>query len=242
MKSYRNSFWGLVLATFVLQAKAQVSIGLDAGITRNSPDIALSNRALTAIRPGYGYALGLNVVKSISHCLFFAFLPSLQQKNFSIIRTGEFKGIYMRYESTYFQLPLLLQYCLKSLAGRVFYSIEMGGYYGYWLAGRDKGKIPDIFGVSNRVNSVSQTEEEFQLTYYNEPHYFDSRVDQRVEWGWVVGGGIHYSLNKQHELFLVTRFYQSLTSQQKSSPDFGSAQYNRVLSLTLGYLIVLNGK
>jgi len=236
---YKKIFSAAALVACLLQTRAQLSVAAEAGLSYNMPDADISNMTSARVRPGYGYAFALNFSKSISHHFSLQLLPGVQQKSFSIRRTGDLKGIYMEQRNTYLQLPLLLRYRLNHPAGKVYYYAEMGGYYAYWLAGREIGEIPDIFGISSRVNSTGQREEVFQLEHYSAAHHFDDRVDRRDEWGWTAGGEVHYGFNKRRELSLAIRYYQSLTSRQKSDPASGSGQYDRVWNLSIGYIIVL---
>jgi len=224
----------LLIITLRFPAMAQTTLGVEAGVTNNSPATNIANTASTALATGWGYAIGLTLQQKINAWLSLVALPDLTGKNYALNGTDVRTGVYEKIHNTYLQLPLMVQF---SYGRKIQPFINAGPYIGYWLSGRVKGAMPDIFSATNTGALQS-----FQLIEYNTQYNFDSRRDARWEFGWQAGGGIQYCLNHRYTLFLACRYYQALTDQQKKYMIHQVPFYNRAWTVLFGALMTLKKK
>jgi opacity protein-like surface antigen len=210
--------------------RAQVNLGLQAGVSLNSLHTNIADRPHTSIHSREGYTAGLLFQYALPHGVFVEASPGLVQKNYSIDRTDSFAGVYQSSTNTYIQLPVMLYYAyggrFKALAG-------LGVAGSYWLAGSVKGTTPDIFSATG-VTGPNGTTEDILLRSYAEKYTFDARRDQRWEFGWLAGAGVQYSFYHSYTVLLRCLYYQSLTDQQKHYMTHQVPQYNRTLLFSLG--------
>jgi opacity protein-like surface antigen len=220
-----------MLIVISVSAKAQIYIGVESGLTKNYLNADISDLSYTTKKPLYGFNIAVPIDCRINHSLSIRSSVSYVQKNYSLNRTGDFKGIYQEFKNSYLQIPLLvaIQKKIKDLS----FFLQAGGYGAYWNDGIVKGTIPNIFSVSSNENDTET--ESFNLTSYNEKYSFDKRKDNRLEFGFVVGCGMDYALNKKSFLRIEADYYDSVTDQQK---NYMPAQYprkNQTVTLLLGY-------
>lgn len=228
-------FFLLVFITDKLNA--QTFSGLQAGVSSNILNINISNRKSTIISSGIGYTSGLLIEQKVAKFLFVKASPNLTSKNYSFDRTDSLAGIYTRYNNRYLQLPIEAQVVYGKRL-QVFASI--GIYFGYWLAGREKGKVPNIFSVTNNINTVTnQASQSFQLSAFNERYIFNLQRDNRLELGWIGDSGLQYQFENYNIIFVEGSYYKSLTDQQKKYMLNQSAQYNQTFVFSIGYLYLI---
>jgi hypothetical protein len=212
--------------------RGQTSIGLEGGFSSNSFSTAISNRVSTKIFSGKGFDGTLSVRHRLFPWLYITATPTLLQKNYSIERTDSFYGIGQHYRNTFVQLPI----GLSLVYGKRFrVSIDPGLYLGYWLSGRVEGGIANIFGVIDSTGSSGQTTERFPISNYNESYQFQNRRDNRWQLGWVLGVGAQYRVSGNYWLVGNTRYYRSLTSQEKSITGMGPS-YNATWTFSAGVM------
>ena len=217
-------FFLLILFTSAL--KAQTALGIEAGISSSYLNTNISNRAATSINYDIGYTINIPFQYKIKEWLYIETALGITQKNYTINRTDSFAGIYESFVNTYFQLPLLL----KFVHGKRFqWFVDAGAYYGYWLSGRVKGIVPNIYDITSSDN--------IQSTTYDEKYQFNSETDNRTEFGWVGGLGAQYHVNKKYMLTGSCRYYQALTSQLKNYEVNEVPQYNEAFTFSVGCMV-----
>jgi len=229
-------FLGSSLITANL-AEGQLSIGLATGISDNLLNSNISNQPYTLNKSRVGYSLGARIDFWLPGKFGLETDPGLIQKNHSIGRTDSFSGVVENYIDSYLQLPVGVNWNFGKK--RILGFVSLGGYFGYWLAGRIKGRIPDILNATESIYPNGQGSESIRLVSYNEKYVFDSQRDNRIEIGWFVGAGINYRYRKKWIIFVETRYYQSLSDQQKSYMINQVPCYNHTCSLFAGCKFIL---
>jgi len=116
---------------------------------------------------------------------------------------------------------------------RMSYFISAGLYQAYWIEGKLKGSIPNIYSVSD-VNVNNQTSESFDLTGYDEKYVFNSQKDKRFEFGVAFNAGTNYFLSKSNFLSVEINLYNSLTDQQKNYMINQRPRLNRTVTFSVG--------
>ena len=218
---------------FSININAQTSIGFQLGSTNNKIATNISNRTSTSTVTSWGYSAGIAACYQLNKYFFAQVTPMLLQKNYSINRTGPLTGVYTRYNNSYLQLPVSIG---VTHGKRLQWYAGAGLYIAYWLSSGLKGKVPDIFSVTNN----GQQTENFQLTAFNKQHIFSSTTDNRVESGWLTNGGVRFRLTKKYIAFANCSYYQALTSQQKQYMINQVPQYNQTLNVAAGVYYLFN--
>lgn len=232
-KIYKLIFFVQFLALSHI-AKSQFFIGFEIGITQNHLNTYIKNRVFTNNKNGVGYSFGFPLQYRINSWLSINSNLNFSEKKYSWVRTGTFRGVYQIFANNYIQLPLLanMSYGNKKIQG----FINAGGYVGYWMYGRVKGTVPDIFNITDSTNASGQTLQSFGLSTYNQKYTFNSNIDNRIEFGWVVGLGMNYKLANSYSFFTEIIYYQALTDQQKKYTINQIPQHNQTFIFSIGVL------
>lgn len=227
---------------FSIQAKSQLSIGLEGGGNKNYLNTSVSNLVSTEYNPSYGFNVGVPILYQINDWLSFQTDPNYTQKNFQYARTDFFQGIYQDNTNTYLQLPVMAHLSFGGQSLRGF--VNLGGYGGYWLSSHIQGTIPNILNQPAYTNTVSNAQpnnvfDEYTPYSYSEKYQFDNTKDNRIELGLLAGLGISYELNEKYLLFGEARYYQSMTDQEKDYETGIVPRYNQTFGVSLGLLYEL---
>ena len=216
-------YWMIMLHADNLHA--QLAIGVEAGVSRNILATDLSNRPSTIKLSRTGFAAGILVNYKLNKRLALRIIPGVQQKNYSIQRTGAYTGMGEEVTNTYVHLPAMASVIWE----RKKYSFygSAGLYGAYWLWGRASGAVPDIFNINGNYAGVAR---------YDEKHFFDPRKDNRWEFGWATGIGAAYRINTSCAFYADARYYCSLADMQKKYMTNQAPMYNRTLSITAGFM------
>ena len=209
----------------------QTSFGVEGGLSYNTYHTNISNRSATVLAGLTGFNIDLPFRYKINSWLYVATAPGIVQKGYSMNRTDSLYGEYDRHINTYLQLPVGVS--LVYNWGRLRGTLDPGLYAGYWLAGRVRGAVADIFGVTDNTNTAGQTTERFQLSSYDESYTFLSQRDNRWELGWNLGLGLQYHLAGRYWLTAAGKYFQSLTSQEQTAVSLIPA-YNRTWTFSMG--------
>jgi outer membrane protein with beta-barrel domain len=210
-------------------------MGLEGGLSNNTYQTNIANRAATVLAGATGFNLAFTFRYRISPWLYAAAAPGLVQKGYSMNRTDSLAGEYERYMNTYWQLPIGIS--LAHDWHRLRGTLDPGLYAGYWLYGRVKGSMADIFSATSNNGAAGQTSEQFQLSSYNKPYSFLSQRDNRWEEGWYLGLGLQFHMSGSGPCWLTAsgKYNQSLTTQEKA-PDNPIPAYNRTLTFSIGVI------
>ncbi len=227
-------------ALFPSMAKAQLYIGLEGGATKNYLQTNVSNLVSTQYNPAYGFYAGIPVLYQITEWLAVQADPGYFQKNYQLQRTGFLQGVYQDNSNSYIQLPLMgnLSFGGRQLRG----FINLGGYGAYWVTSHLKGRMPNILDQPAFTNSMSNAQpnsvfDEFTPYNYSEKYQFSTTKDNRMEFGVLAGLGISYEMQEKYRFFIESRYYRSLTDQQKNYQMGHVPLYNEAVSFGAGCVV-----
>jgi hypothetical protein len=109
-----------------------------------------------------------------------------------------------------------------------------GVYEGYWVDGHINGAF------SNLINT---SEPNPQAYTYSQAYSFDTRRDDRWEFGWQAGVKIDWKDSRDKTApYLAVRVFQSLTDQQKNYMLQQVPRYDQTWAVALGFIIQIGKK
>ena len=227
----------LLISLCSSQSRSQLSVGVEGGYNKNYLYTNTSNRDFTDYKPASGFSIGVPIKYTIAPWFAELASPNFTQKNYSQLRSSFFDGVYQTNTNTYIQLPLMGHFMFGGEKLKGF--LNLGMYGGYWAGARVKGNIPNILNPVDTVTATGNFSNISKYYSYNEKYSFDSRKDNRVEFGWLAGIGLSYQLIKKYEVFVEGRYYQSLTDQQKNYMTNQVPRYNQTYGVSTGVMINL---
>ena len=218
-----------------LKAKAQLFLGVEGGPNMNYLTTSNASEPFTNYNGIRGWNIGIPVGYQFFNWLALEATPTYIQKNFDIVRTGFFAGVYQKNNNTYLQLPLNLRFSFGGKALRGF--VDLGGYGAYWASGRIKGTEPNILNevdtAYQTVNPTSILGENYGYSY-DQKYVFNSTKDNRMEFGLIGGAGVSYELFQTYTFYLEGRYFRAMTDQEKHYETNQAPRYNDNYGLTLG--------
>jgi hypothetical protein len=218
-----------------LQGRAQFFVGVEGGPNMNYLTTSNASEPFTNYEGMRGWNIGVPVGYKFFDWLAVEVAPTYIKKNYDIVRTGFFAGVYQKNYNTYLQLPLNLRFSFGGEALRGF--VDLGGYAAYWQSGRIKGTEANILNevdtAYQTVNPSSILGENYGYTY-NQKYTFNNTKDQRLEFGLIAGAGVSYELFHTYTLYLEGRYYRAMTDQQKIYETNQAPRYNDNFGLVLG--------
>jgi len=228
-------FWLLALS-----ARAQLYVGVEAGGNKNYLITGNASESFTNYQHMTGLSGGIPVLYQVTDWFAIQADPSYIQKNYKIVRTGFFTGVYQETRNAYIQLPLMAQFSFGGHELRGF--VNLGMYGAYWISSRVKGVEANILNTVDTayttVNPTSVLGENYGYSY-NEKYQFNSTKDNRLEFGAIAGAGISYELRETYRFFIEGRYTRSLTDQQKQYETNQTPRYNDNFGLSIGCLFSL---
>lgn len=211
---------------------AQLYAGIQSGYTRNRPDMDLSQLSYTRDASAGGYYFGFSLRDALAKHFYCQSVLSIIQKNYSLVRTGPYNGVYEDFSNTYIHIPLMAGWVISH--NRVGFSLHAGTYVDIWLSGRIKGNVPDIFSPV-LANNNSQSPESLALAHFDEARTFNPKTDRRLEWGILCSPEINYSFREMNAVSLGITWLRALTDQQKTYMIDQQVRRNRSLLVAIGY-------
>jgi hypothetical protein len=226
---------GCVLLLLGLQGRSQFFVGVEGGPNMNYLTTSNASEPFTNYEGMRGWNVGVPVGYQFFDWLAVIATPTYIQKNYDIVRTGFFSGVYQKNYNTYLELPLNLRFSFGGKALRGF--VDLGGYGAYWQSGRIKGTEP---GILNEVDTAYQTVNPSSILgennpySYNEKYTFNSTKDNRMEFGLLGGAGVSYELLGTYTFYVEGRYLRAMTDQQKHYETNQVPRYNDNFGLTVG--------
>lgn len=221
-----------------LQGRSQFFVGVEGGPNLNYLTTSNASEPFTNYDGMRGWNISIPVGYQFFDWLALQIAPTYIQKNFNIVRTGFFTGVYQKNYNTYYQLPLDLRFSFGGKKLRGF--VDLGGYGAYWASGRIKGTEANILNevdtVYVTVNPTSILGENYAYSY-DQKYVFNSTKDNRMEFGLIGGAGVSYELFQIYTFYLEGRYYRAMTDQQKLYELNQAPRYNDNYGLTLGCTI-----
>src|SRR5580692_9747295 len=125
-----------------LQSRGQFFVGVEGGPNMNYLTTSNASEPFTNYDGMRGWNIGIPVGYRFFDWLAVQTAPTYIQKNYDIVGTGFFTGVYQKNYNTYLQLPVSLRFSFGGKALRGF--LDLGGYAAYWKSGRIQGVEPNI--------------------------------------------------------------------------------------------------
>ncbi len=229
------------------KSNSKFSLGFEAGYNNNYLITNVSDLISTEYISKSGVSFGIPILYSVNDWFSIEACPSLIEKNYTMRRTGYYTGVYRDTKNTYLQLPISGQFSFggEHLQGY----LNLGVYAAYWSASKITGAMPNILNQPqygtyiNNTNTFSSTIFQDYTAYkYDEPYQFNSIVDNRIELGGIIGGGIKYQFRENGKIFVETKYYYATSDQQKKYQQGLVPKYNETYSFSVGYLYNLKKK
>jgi Outer membrane protein beta-barrel domain len=218
-----------------LKGRCQWFVGLEGGPNMNYLTTSNASEPFTNYDGMHGWNIGIPVGYQFFDWLAVETAPTYIQKNYDIVRTGFFTGVYQKNYNTYLQLPLNVRFSFGGKALRGF--VDMGGYGAYWASGRIKGTEANILNevdtAYQTVNPTSILGENYGYTY-DQKYTFNSTKDNRLEFGLIAGAGVSYELDQTYTFYMEGRYYRAMTDQEKNYELNQAPRYNDNFGLTVG--------
>lgn len=218
-----------------LKGRSQLFVGVAGGPNMNYMTASNASEPFTTYQGMKGFNIGIPVGYQFFDWLAVYTAPTYIQKNYDIVRTGFFTGVYQKNYNTYLQLPLTLRFSFGGKELRGF--VDVGGYAAYWQSGKQKGTEANILNENDTayqtVNPTSILGEDNAYNY-SQKYTFDSKKDNRMEFGLVGGLGVSYELQETYTFFVEGQYYRAMTDQEKHYETSQSPHYNDNFGLTIG--------
>ncbi len=226
---------GFLLAD-CLSGKSQIFFGAQGGISQNILSQETPNQFLTKITRDYGFEGGGILEVTIDKFFQVQIQSDYIQKNYSVIRTGNFFGINSTFKNSYLQFSLAPQ--IKLGQDRFNAAIGIGIYGAFWLSSKVTGRIPNIFRIHDSLGVGNQILEYFEISPFAIGIDLNPDRDQRVEIGYLIKMHINYRVNRIR-FFAMFSFLEALTDHQKKYSEYNIPRFNKTNILSFGGMLEL---
>jgi hypothetical protein len=230
--------WILLFLLLPFSLKAQLSIGLNGGISRNRIISNTGSAELSSYEAVNGFSRGIMLRYDFSRLLSLGFEPSYLGKHYKVKRKGYYHGVYQLFHNQYLQLPVLISVSFHHR--RIRATANFGVYAAYWLNSRRKGVIPNLSNLSLQATDFGNVFQNMQRFSYDEPHRFVGSTDRRWERGWTLGLDLAHAFDERLACYIAGKYYYALTNQAKTEPIRFEQRFNETLAVTLGLLVKTN--
>lgn len=223
-----------------LQARCQFFVGVEGGPNMNYLTTSNASEPFTNYDGMRGWNIGIPVGYRFFDWLSVETAPTYIEKNYDIVRTGFFTGVYQKNYNTYYQLPITARFSFGGTELRGF--VDVGGYGAYWASGRLKGTEANILNevdtAFETTNPTSILGENYGYTY-DEKYPFNNTKDNRFEFGLIGGLGVSYELQETYNFYLEGRYFRAMTDQQKHYETNQAPRYNDNFGVVIGCTVYL---
>ncbi|MBR3557721.1 MAG: outer membrane beta-barrel protein [Bacteroidales bacterium] len=210
----------VLMSSVALTVNAQWSLGIKGGWDYTSITRSNAGRIDETHSPLSGYDVGIQARYGFTDWFALRADLSVMRRSHRMDRHLNYlDSLYTEHHNLYLMLPVLADF---SFGGEHFRGHAMlGGYVGYWLQERRKGK------------TYWMTDYYVFFDDFNEVREFTSE-DRRFNAGLVGGVGLSYLINEHWGLNLDAIYYYDLVSHRRSSPHLRDPRYLNTLSVTFG--------
>lgn len=229
------------LFVFYSNAAAQFSLGVETAYINNHLHSDISNRIATRNKNGNSFSLGIWCQYNLSRLVDLETGIHLGHKNYSFVRTGEYRGVHQVFINSYLQLPIEAKVKVATL-NKTTVTLNTGLFVGYWSFAKIKGAMPNIFNSINNTGTNGQVSQSLAVTSYAEKYNFNAITDNRIEFGWLTGLSANYALSKKYAVSIECKYLQALTDQQKEYTVNQIPKYNQTYSVAAKCFMKLSNK
>ena len=206
------------------QQYKRFEMGIAAGATLNKL-YTQTIRSLSKYEREAGVSISIPMLCRITDWWAFEWELSGIQKNY-YWKHGSF-GYQTTYNS-YLQLPIMQRFSFGAKRFKVF--VNLGGFGGYLFNRWESGRLLNVYDQSNYYS-------------YSENCKFDSRRDQRFEFGVLAGAGMEFLSKERYRFFAEVRYHYGLTDlQQKNYMLNQIPRYNNTFLFQMGCLFRFKSK
>lgn len=210
-------------------------MGVEGGANMNYLTTSNSSEPFTNYDGMKGWNIGIPIGYRFFDWLTLQTAPTYIQKNYDIVRTGFFTGVYQKNYNTYLSLPVSLRFSFGGKELRGF--VDLGGYAAYWASGRIKGVEANILNEDDTayetVNPTGILGENYGYSY-NQSYTFNSTKDNRLELGLIGGLGVSYEFRQTYTFYVEGRYFRAMTDQEKHYEISQAPRYNDNFGVILG--------
>ena len=218
-----------------LRGQCQFFVGAEGGPNTNYLTTSNASEPFTNYVGMRGWNVGIPVGYQFFDWLAVQAAPTYMTRNYEIVRTGFFAGVYQKNYNNYLLLPVTVRFSFGGKALRGF--VDVGGYGAYWQSSRIQGTEPNILNevdtAYNTTNPSNVLGENYPYSY-DEKYTFNSAKDNRMEFGVIGGAGVSYVLSQTYTFYIEGRYYRAMTDQQKQYETNQAPRYNDTYGLTVG--------
>lgn len=224
----------IALQCIMFSAKAQWSVGLQAGYTHNSLTTSSGYFYDRVYHAQGGFTVGVPVRYTFTDWFALGAEATFVQKGYDARRSGFYDVLHEDVSNNYLSVPLYARFSFGGTRLRGF--VNAGGYLGGWLSSYRKGTNYENFSGSDSESPIGIEDIYTSIYHYDEKVKFDSRRDNRFEAGAMAGAGISYQLIANLEIFGECRYYHSLTDMQKDYMKKQVPRYNNTFAFQAGVM------
>lgn len=230
----------ILLFFFVLchfSAFMQVSVGLGAGYAGNKLTTDISDLQYSILKNESGLVIEAPIKFKTTRFFFFQAGIEFCQKKYSIRRTGNYNGIFSKYNNSYLSIYFLSggDFSFK----KITIALNVGLGVGYWLSSSISGKEPNILRLQSYTNANGSLIDVFQLEPYSYKYMFIQEEDNRWEITARLGISLTYPTSEKTSMF-VTIDYLDARTDMKKHPRIGIAsKYNSTFLVKTGIFVRL---
>jgi hypothetical protein len=213
-------------------AHAQWYVGISAGWNKNYINSDISNRPFSQYKGKSGFSTGIPVLYQFNSWMGVQAELMYAQKNYQLVRSGYFNGIYENTKNSYLQLPVMAHFIFgeKKLTG----FLNIGGYAGYWITSSISGTTVNFEDIIQNQGKDENIFDGLRPYNYNENYPFLHDRDQRWGIGGLLGIGMEYHFNNGFIPFWESRYTADITDQQKNYMIKRYPRRNETINLQIG--------
>lgn len=206
--------------------------GISAGWNKNHINSDLSNRPFSQYKGESGFSISIPVLYQFNNWMGVQAELMYTQKNYQLVRSGYFNGIYEKTKNGYLQLPLMAHFNFGGKKFRGF--LNIGGYAGYWITSRISGTAVNFEDIIQNPEKNENIFDGLRPYSYNENYPFLHDRDQRWSIGGLLGIGMEYQFNNRFIAFWESRYAADVTDQQKNYMIKRYLKRNETIHLQIG--------
>ena len=219
-KTFKTVCLVALLSVSAMTASAQWSLGIKGGWDYSSITRSNAGRIDESYSGLSGFEAGLQARYGFTNWFALRADLGVMSRSHRMDRNLNYlDSVFTEYHNLYLTLPLMADFSFggEHLRGHAY----LGGYVGYWLQERIKGK------------TYWMTDYYVYFNDFDEKHEF-TQEDARFCAGVMGGLGLSYQFNEHWSINLDALYYYDLTSYRRSSAPLRDPRYLNTLSVTLG--------
>jgi hypothetical protein len=226
----KRAFWIILLLVIPIVSYAQnlerVKVGITGGVDYNDYSIDTNGYDAWVYEGGWGATMGVFGVYEFKDWLAFRLEVNFTQKNHRQYSTAPLDYTDITQQNWYWQVPMMFSF---SYGKRLKGIVNIGGYSGYWINKKETGNLSDYISPWLSLSGK-----------YVEREGFNNKRDHRNDFGWLLGIGAEYAINKRLATQIEGRCYYSVNSTTEKYMRVYSPTYNTTFTLQASLVYSFN--